>query len=402
MKKGTWIAVGSALVLVIVGSIFYHRGKRSAELTKQQHIKDLSEVSVTLAKVELRSFRTTIPFTGNLLAVNRAELKAEVTGRLTRVAVQEGDHVDRNSVLSAQDEEELGLGVQAAEAQFVQAKAQAEQATRDYERAKQLLEKSSITKQAEQQAETMYTAAMAGARAADSNLGLAKSRLHKAQIRSPFEGQVARSYVKVGEMLNPGQSAFSVVDNRRREIEADLPSENIALIKTGLRVVFFVHGFGESFEGRVANVAPALVQDGRTLRVRIEVPNEDGRLKSGLFAEGEIISGQALEKPALPSSVLTVAGKGADVYVAENNTVRHRRIAIGYDQQGWRPVEKDGLSPGEMIVAQGRDLVSEGMKIRVVALEEPQQDQTAQSGRRANEGHEDAEDAAAAAGRRVN
>ncbi|MDR0498601.1 MAG: efflux RND transporter periplasmic adaptor subunit [Holophagales bacterium] len=375
MKISTWIAIGSALTIVIVGSIMYHRGKRSKELTKQQHIKDMSEIPVTLAKVELKSFRTTIPFTGNLLAVNRAELKAEVTGRLTRVAVQEGDRVGRDSVLSAQDEEDLLLGVQAAEAQFVQATAQAEQATRDFDRAKQLLEKSSITKQAEQQAETMYTAAMAGARAAESNLGLAKSRLHKAQIRSPFEGQVARSYVKVGEMLNPGQPAFSIVDNRRMEIEADLPAENIGLIRTGLRVIFFVHGFETSFEGRVANVAPALVQDGRTLRVRIEVPNEDGRLKSGLFAEGEIISGQVLEKPALPSNVLTVAGKSADVYIAENTIARLKRITIGYEQQGWRPIEKNGLMPGEFIVAQGRDLVSEGMRIRVVEIQESQEDQ---------------------------
>ncbi|MDR2697226.1 MAG: efflux RND transporter periplasmic adaptor subunit [Holophagales bacterium] len=379
MSKTSWIIVGSALTLVIIGSIVSNRVKRNKELNKQQHIKELAEISVTLAKVEMRSFRTTIPFTGNLLAVNRAELKAEVTGRLTRVAVMEGDRVHKDSVLSAQDEEELLLGVQAADAQLLQTRAQAAQATSDFERAKQLLEKSSITKQAEQQAETYYTAAMAGVRAAESNLGIAKNRLHKAQIKSPFEGHVARSYVKEGEMLNPGQIAFSIVDNRTMEIEADLPSENISLVQTGLSVVFFVHGFDTSFEGRVANVAPALVQDGRTLRVRIEVPNNDGRLKSGLFAEGEIISGRALEKPALPSSVLTVAGKSADVYVAENTIARLKRITIGYDQQGWRPIEKNGLAPGDFVVAQGRDLVSEGMRIRVVEIQGGGQSETAKN-----------------------
>jgi RND family efflux transporter MFP subunit len=213
---------------------------------------------------------------------------------------------------------------------------------------------------------------MAGARAAESNLGMAKSRLHKAQIKSPFEGQVARSYVKVGEMLNPGQSAFSVVDNRRMEIEADLPSENIGLVEVGHKVRFSVPELDTFFEGRVANVAPALVQDGRTLRVRIEVPNDNGRLKSGLFAEGEIISGKALEKPALPASALTVAGKSAEVFVAENNVARMRRVTVGYEQQGWRPVEKNGLAPGEMVVAQGRDQVAEGIRIRVMEIEEPQ------------------------------
>jgi RND family efflux transporter MFP subunit len=375
MKKSGWVIIGSALVVLIVGSIARNRSKRNEELSKQYAIKELAEVPVTLARVEARGFRTTIPFTGNLLAVNRAELKAEVTGRLTRVAVREGDRVGHDSVLSAQDEEDLLLTVQAAEAQLVQARAQADQATRDFERARQLLETSSITKQAAQQAETLYTAATAGASAAESSLGLARSRLHKAQIRSPFEGQVARSYVKVGEMLNPGQTAFSIVDNRKMEIEADLPAENIGLVEAGLRVVFSVSGLDSFFEGRVGNVAPALVQDGRTLRVRIDVPNDDGRLKSGLFADGEIISGRVLEKPALPSSSLTVAGKSADVFVAENSIARLRRVTVGYDQQGWRPIEKGGLAPGELIVAQGRDLVSEGMRIRVVEIQEPPQDQ---------------------------
>ncbi|MDR1840975.1 MAG: hypothetical protein LBQ86_03520, partial [Holophagales bacterium] len=105
---------------------------------------------------------------------------------------------------------------------------------------------------------------------------------------------------------------------------------------------------------------------GRTLRVRIEVPNADGLLKSGLFAEGEIFSDQTMEKPALPSNILTVVGRNADVFVAENNVARQRRVAVGNDQNGWRPIEHAGLKPDELIVAQGRELVSEGTRLRVV------------------------------------
>jgi len=373
--KGKLIFFGAVIAAVVVGSIVYHRSRRNEELNRQSKIKDLAEVPVTLARVELRSFSAAIPFTGNLLAVNRAELRAEVSGRLTRVAVFEGDNVGRGAVLSVQDEEDLLLAVQAAEAQLSSAQAQAEQAGRDYERAVQLLEKRSITKQAAQQAETYHTAAQAGVRAADSNLGIARSRLHKAQIRSPFEGQVARCFVKAGEMLAPGQAAFNVVDNRTMEIEADLPTENLSIVSPGLRARFKVSEFGDYFEGRVAQVAPAVMQDGRTLRVRIEVPNADGLLKSGLFAEGEIISDQSLEKPALPSNILTVVGRNADVFVAENNIARQRRVAVGNDQGGWRPIEREGLKPGEMVVAEGRELVSEGARLSVVNAPETSQEQ---------------------------
>lgn len=366
MSKSKTIIISSAIVLIVVGSIARNRYKRNEELNKQQHIKDLAEIPVTIARVELKSFRSAIPFTGNLLAVNRAELKAEVSGRLTRVAVFEGDRVSRGSVLSVQDEEDLLLAVSAAEAQLVQAKAQAQQATSDYERASQLLEKRSITKQAAQQAETYYTASQAGVMSAESNLGLAKSRLHKAQIRSPFDGQVALCLVKVGEILNPGQPAFSVVDNTKMEIEADLPADSLSIVKPGLRVRFTVPGFDTKFEGQVAQVAPAVRQDGRTLRVRIVVPNNDGTLKSGLFAEGEIISSQELEKPAIPSSIITATGRSADIFIAEDNIARRIRVSVGSDQDGWRPIESGDMAPGTMIVAQGRELVAEGARLKVV------------------------------------
>jgi len=286
------------------------------------------------------------------------------------VSVFEGDYIKAGQVLSVQDEEDLVLAVNAAEAQLVQAQAQAQQATADFERATQLLEKRSITKQAAQQAETYYKASQAGVMAAESNLGIANSRLHKAQIRSPFDGQVAQCVVKAGEILNPGQTAFSIVDNRKMEIEADLPSDNISIIKPGLTVRFSVTGFDSQFEGQVAQVAPAVKQDGRTLRVRIEVPNDNGRLKSGLFAEGEIISNQTTDKPAIPSSIVTAAGRGTDVFVAENNIARQKRVSIGTDQNGWRPVENGGLAPGQLVVAQGRELVSDGARLRVVASAE--------------------------------
>ncbi|MDR2560406.1 MAG: efflux RND transporter periplasmic adaptor subunit [Holophagales bacterium] len=370
MANTRTIIIIAAIAAVIIGPITCNRYKRNVELKKQQNAKDFAEVPVTLAEIELRSFRTVVPFTGNLLAVNRADLKAEVSGRVTRVSVFEGDYIKADQVLSVQDEEDLLLAVKAAEAQLVQAQAQAQQATADFERATQLLEKRSITKQAAQQAETYYTASQAGVRAAESNLGIAQSRLHKAQIRSPFDGQVAQCIVKAGEILNPGQTAFSIVDNRKMEIEADLPSDNISIIKPGLTVRFTVPGFDYQFEGQVAQIAPAVKQDGRTLRVRIVVPNDNGRLKSGLFADGEIISNQTIDKPAIPSSIVTAAGRGADVFVAENNIARQKRVSIGNDQNGWRPVENDGLAPGQMIVAQGRELVSDGTRLRVVASPE--------------------------------
>jgi len=231
MPSNKLIVYAAIPTLLIAGAIGTHRYRRNQELTKQRSQKEEGQIAVTLIRVEDHAFRSTIPFTGTLLAVNRAELKAEVPGRVTRVAVQEGDKVAAGALLSAQDEDDLQLSVQAAEAQLAQAQAQAQQARRDNDRAQSLLEKRSVTKQSAQLAETNYNAAQAMVHAAESNLGLAKSRLRKSRITAPFSGEVAQRLIQPGEMLSPGQTAFTVVDNRKLEIEADLPSEAVANVK---------------------------------------------------------------------------------------------------------------------------------------------------------------------------
>ncbi|HJV49292.1 MAG TPA: efflux RND transporter periplasmic adaptor subunit [Geothrix sp.] len=352
-------------VVVIAGAATFHRGKRNDELNHQAAVKAEGEVPVTLVPVQERSFRSAVAFTGTLLAVNRAELKAEVTGRVTRVAVQEGDSVAAGALLGAQDEDDYVLGVQAAEAQVTQAKAQALQAQRDNDRSVALLEKRSITRQAAQQAETAYNATKAAAQAAESNLGLAKLRLKKARLVAPFAGQVARRLVQPGEMLNPGQTAFEVVDNRKLEIRADLPTEAMAQVKVGQRATFRAVGLERLVEGRVAQVSPSLSQDGRTLRVRIEVANPDGLLKGGLFVEGVILGEGESKSAALPATLLKAQDHDAELYVADQDIARRKKVVLGPEQDGFRPV--NGLALGDKVVDSGKDLVNEGSRLRVIS-----------------------------------
>ena len=352
--------------VVIAGAASYHRLQRNRELSHQRVQKTEGVVSVTLATVENRPFRGSIPFTGTLLAVNRAELKAEVSGRITRVVVQEGDKVAAGSLLCAQDEDELLLTVQAAQAQLAQTQVQAEQARRDNDRAQSLLEKRSVTKQSAQLAETNFNATMAMSRAAESNLGLAKSRLRKSRITAPFAGEVAKRLVQPGEVLAPGQSVFEVVDNRTLEIQADLPAEVLARIAKGMKASFHVNGFDKPFEATLTQVSGSVQQDGRTLRVRLEIPNTDGRLKSGLFAEGEILVEAESNRPALPASVLTAVGRDATIFVVDNDIAMRKQILLsGQEQGGWRPVE--GIAVGTRVVALGRDLVTDGSKVQVAS-----------------------------------
>ncbi len=356
--------IGVAVVVVIAGAATYHRGQRNAELSHQSQVKAEGIVPVTVTSVENRAFSPSIPFTGNLLAMNRAELKAEVPGRVTRVLVQEGDTVRAGAVLSTQDEDDLSLAAQAAEAQLAQAQAQALQAKRDAARAEMLLEKRSITRQAAQVAETANNAAAAAVQAAESQAGMAKVRMKKARILAPFDGQVARRLVQAGDVLMAGQGVFDVVDNRKLEIHADLPANAMALVKPGQSVRFRVPGFQQPFTGTLTQVSPVLSPDGRNLHVRIEVPNTDSQLKSGVFVEGLILGNGQTQRPSLPASLIKVEGQNGDLYVVEDGVAKKRSVFVGPEQDGFRPI--DGVPVGAKVVATGQDLVRDGSRIRIV------------------------------------
>jgi RND family efflux transporter MFP subunit len=351
-------------VLVIAGAATYHRSQRNAELNHQSTVKAEGQVPVTLVPVQERSFRPAVAFTGTLLAVNRATLKAEITGRVTRVAVQEGDAITAGALLGAIDEDDYLLGVQAAEAQVAQAKAQALQAQRDNDRAVMLLEKRSITRQFAQQAETAFLAGKASVLAAESNLGVARLRLKKARLTAPFTGQVARRLVQPGEMLSPGQPAFEVVDNRKLEIQADLPAEVMSQVKVGQKAAFRAIGVDHQVEGKVTQISPSLSPDGRALRVRMEVANPDGALKSGLFVEGNILAEGELKKAALPATLLKAQDRDAELYISDGGVARRRKVVAGPEQDGFRPV--DGLAAGALVVDSGKDLVTDGTRLRIL------------------------------------
>ncbi|HJU83080.1 MAG TPA: efflux RND transporter periplasmic adaptor subunit [Holophagaceae bacterium] len=358
------IGIPSLIVVIIAGAAIWHRGQRNAELDRQAAVKHEGLVAVTTATVETRPFRPSLAFTGTLLAVNRAELKAEVPGRVTRVAFQEGDPVKSGAILATQDEDDLSLGAQAAEAQYAVAQAQAAQAKRDADRAAALLEKRSVTRQFAQQTETAYNAAVASERAAASEAGAARVRLKKARITAPFEGQVGRRLVQPGDVLVPGQPVFEVVDNRKLEIQADLPASGMALVKPGQAVRFRVPGFENPFDATLTQVSPSLSKDGRNLRVRIEVPNPDRLLKSGTFVEGVILGTGEQTLPALPSSLVKAQDRNADVFVVEQGLAHRKSVVLGPEQDGWRPVQ--GLGIGEAVVDQGVDLVTDGARLKVV------------------------------------
>jgi RND family efflux transporter MFP subunit len=178
-----------------------------------------------------------------------------------------------------------------------------------------------------------------------------------ATISAPISGIVLTRPVTLGQVVNPAEALFSIVDISRLWLWVDIPENRLKNIREGLTVRLTVPTYpGESFQGRVSFVSPELDETSRSAKVRVLIPNPTGRLKPHMSATVEIQTGVQKTKPAVPQEAIqTVEGQSV-VYLAAGDRLERRAVQLGVSQGGWTEV-LHGLRGDETVVAQGSFVV---------------------------------------------
>jgi cobalt-zinc-cadmium efflux system membrane fusion protein len=118
---------------------------------------------------------------------------------------------------------------------------------------------------------------------------------------------------------------------------------------------------GTTFSGRVIFINSVVDPDSRTVKVRTEVPNPDGRLKPDMFANVEIITDVSSAAISLPQSAVLENNGKSIVFVAEGNAYKQRQVQVGI-KSGDRVEIIDGLSAGDRVVTKGNYLLFQQSK----------------------------------------
>ncbi|MBK8596691.1 MAG: efflux RND transporter periplasmic adaptor subunit [Holophagales bacterium] len=231
--------------------------------------------------------------TGEFIPLVSSELVARVTGRVAKVLVDEGARVSEGQPMLTLETDYLRIDVARAEAETARASALLADAERDFARKKELVAKESVSKAAFERSEAAFEGAKAARLGAEAGLDLAKQRLSDAVLRSPIDGVVLERRADVGERLSEGTVTFVVVQTAPLRLRFRVPERFLGAAERGAKVHATVDPYpGETFDGTVSVVVPALDPASRTFAVEALFPNRDGRLRTGLFARVE------LERPA--------------------------------------------------------------------------------------------------------
>jgi membrane fusion protein, multidrug efflux system len=364
--------VGITLVAAVAAVAAYSKlGDRSSAA---QPAPGRPPVAVEVAPATRGAVVDAIEVVGQLAPKRSADLKSEFTAVVAEVYVTEWTKVERGQPLARLDARESALVVEAAKASLLQVQVAQTRAARELERARRLKEYGLATQQQLDDAATAGDAAAAVTAAAKAQLEAAETHLGKAVIRAPFDGVVAFRGVNVGDRVESmgGGPMFTIVDNRALDLTVNVPASRMATLCVGQPLEFTTEAApGRTFAGTVAFINPAVDPASRTVKVMATVNNDDGALRSGLFVEGRIRTGERADVLQIPRVALLswdVERSTGNVFVIRGAVAERRVIRTG-TTVGEVVEVVEGLADGERVVTRGAFNLHPGDRVVVATPE---------------------------------
>ncbi len=321
-------------------------------------------VPVTITPVVTMDLEDRIEATGQLLARDHGEIAAEVSGQVTEILVDEGRSVRSGDVVLRIDPERRNLERASARARVDEARASLREQERSHRRIAELRERGVASEEQRDQSETALTLARSRLDAALAEFGVLERALRDASVAAPFDGFVARRFVSRGEYVAPGDKLFELVALDPIEVEFHLPEVDSGRVAAGQTVDVRVAPFpDETFDGQVTVVSPTIDPGSRTLRVKAQLANPDGRLRPGLFARIDLGVALRPNVPMVLEEAVLRRSEGAIVFRAvDGNRVERVAVETGVHHAGHVEVVR-GLAPGDLVVSRGGDRLSEGQSV---------------------------------------
>lgn len=307
-------------------------------------------VPVEAQAVRIGTSRKEAEAIGTLRSWESVVIKPEVTGRIAKIAFEEGTVVKQGALLVELDSAE-------AEAEVLRSKAALEWARETHARALKLRQQGagSVANLDRAQYE------LAGA---EASLKLAEAKLAKMRLVAPFDGVLGLRKVSVGALLVPGQEIVNLEQINPLKVDFKVPELLLASVKVGQVIRLRLDAMGKgAVAGTVYAIDPQLETGGRSIVLRARIPNADGVLRPGLFARVVLTITEKPDAVFVPEqSVLPGSDGSMSVFKAVDGKALMTRVELGERIKGEVEILA-GLKQGDVVVTAGLPKLRPGVSI---------------------------------------
>jgi multidrug efflux system membrane fusion protein len=310
---------------------------------------------------------------GTVEPSSAVDVRAQVTGALMTVNFTEGHDVSAGQVLFTLDRRPLEAALEQARANLARDMAQAENASAQADRIRQLAERGIATREQVQTSHTNAAALDATVAADRAAVESATVQLQYATITAPISGRTGALLVHEGNLVRANDATPLVVINRIAPVnvsfaipEAQLPALKRYLAQRALRVEASLPGdTAQASQGTVSFVDNAVDHTTGTITIKGSFPNEDLRLWPGQFVN--VVVTLATDRAAIvvPTVAVQTGPEGQHVFVVRaDDTVELRPVMVAR-ASGTDTIVERGLAPGDTVVTDGQILLVPGSRISV-------------------------------------
>lgn len=305
--------------------------------------------TVEVASVSVAPAVARAELIGSLRAAEQVTIAAELAGRIASVDADEGQPVAAGERLFTLDQALLQAELAEREAAF-------ELSQRSFERAKEMAAKKLIPQSDYDQARSSMTVASA-------SLQSTRVRLQKTELRAPFAGIMGLRTVSEGEYVSAGQRLATLAQIDPIKLDVLVPERFLAQLFEGqpVRVQMDALG-GADFNGAVVAIDPVVDPIGRTVAVRAQFANPDGRLKPGMFARVGIELAREEEALWIPEEALLPGVQQTVVYRVIDGRAVATPVQTGLREPGQVQITS-GLSRGDRVVTAGQIKIGDGAPV---------------------------------------
>lgn len=307
---------------------------------------NLPPAKVSVAVVQRTGHVAVEEVVGTVRARTRTVVEAKVAGRIVRMETRLGQPVRAGERLVELDATELTARLDQTRGVF-------EQASRDRDRFRGLLEQKTVSPQE-------YDAVEARWRVAKAAMAEAESLAGYLRVVAPFDAVVSRKLADVGDQATPGRPLLELEVPGELRLEADVGEALIGRLEPGQQVSVRVGTM--VMQGKVAEMAPAADPVSRTFLVKVDLPSGAG-LRSGQFGRLSVPLG---ESPVLRVPAVAVLRRGQLEYVMVDAGGRAQLRLVRTGRMLGADVELvSGVEPGERVVSGGLEGLAEGQPLEV-------------------------------------
>jgi RND family efflux transporter MFP subunit len=331
--------------------------------------------SVVVTKVVARDVPVEVQAPVDLRPLEQADVGSKVLGYVDAIFVERGDRVKKGQILALVRPSDLPDQLAAARSSIGQIKAQAALARTNYERANKLAPSGVVSQQELQSSSAALASAESAEASAQAQISGLAIRLGETRITSPITGYVSARRLDPGALVGPpgGGAMVTIVRMDRLRVFLSLNETDAMGVSVGMDAHVELDALpGRHFTGKVVRIAPSFDPLTRTLEAEVQLPNESGELRPGMYGRGSIRREIHANTPVVSVNAVQISSRQKYVFVLHDTKVERKTIVTGAELEDGSLLEvRSGLAPGEEVVIAGADGLADGTTVRVTRDRDP-------------------------------